>query len=82
MYIIKYFLFSIYSTSTLNVKLKRTITLYTFIFFYYRGLVHKKNYPKGSNFIGYLKINYLHNLTLAFSYQSNNLLPLKPNLDW
>ena len=53
MYTLKYFLFSIYSTSTLNVKLKRTITLYTFTFFYYRGLVHKKNYLIGSNFIGY-----------------------------
>ena len=46
MYIIKYFLFSIYSTSTLNVKLKRAITLYTFIFFYYRGCIAWKKLPK------------------------------------
>ena len=56
--------------------LKRTITLYTFTFFYHRGLVHKKNYPKGSYFI-----IYLYRLTSASSHQLNNLSPLKPKRD-
>ena len=50
MYIIKYFLLNIYSTSTLNVNLKRTITLYTFPIFYYR-VYSAKHYPIGSCFI-------------------------------